>query len=209
MEDRGESVRILALGGSLREASFNRALLHEAAALAPSGTELDVSHVAVIGSLPLFNQDILDRDGPPPGVARLKDALRAADGLLIATPEYNWGIPGFLKNAIDWASRPASDIPHVFGDLPVALIGAGGSAGTRLAQSAWLAVFRYLRMRPWAGEALYVDRARERFDEHNRLSDEATRAQLRAVVTGFAAHCAELPRTRPGSATGAVVPGAG
>jgi NAD(P)H-dependent FMN reductase len=189
-------MRILALGGSLREASRNRALLHEAAALAPAGTELDLGHVAVIGSLPLFNQDIVERDGPPLGVAQLKDALRAADGLLLATPEYNWGIPGFLKNAIDWASRPAKDIPQVFGDLPVALIGAGGSGGTRIAQSAWLAVFRYLTMRPWSGHALYADRASERFDEHSRLSDEATREQLRAVVTGFAAHCAEAPRTR-------------
>jgi chromate reductase len=189
-------MRILALGGSLREASRNRALLQEAAALAPTGTKLDLSHVAIIGALPLFNQDIVERDGPPPGVAELKDALRAADGLLLATPEYNWGIPGFLKNAIDWASRPAKDIPQVFGDLPVALIGAGGSGGTRIAQSAWLSVFRHLEMRPWSGHALYVDRASERFDEHNRLSDEATREQLLAVVTGFAAHCAELPRTR-------------
>jgi chromate reductase, NAD(P)H dehydrogenase (quinone) len=186
-------VRILALGGSLREASFNRALLREAAALAP---EIDLGLVAVPGALPLFDQDILDRDGPPADVVRLKDALRSADGLLIATPEYNWSIPGFLKNAIDWASRPASDIPAVFGDLPVALIGAGGSAGTRLAQSAWLPVFRYLRMRPWAERTLYVDRARERFDADVRLVDEPTREQLRAVVAGFAAHCTELPRTR-------------
>lgn len=190
-------MRILALGGSLREASLNRALLHEAAAVVPSGTDLDLGHLAVVGALPLFNQDILDRDGAPPAVTQLKDALRAADGLLIATPEYNWGIPGFLKNAIDWASRPASDIPQVFGDLPVALIGAGGGGGTRLAQSAWLPVFRYLRMRPWSDQALYIAGARERFDGHNRLSDEATREQLRAVVGGFAAHCAELPRRRP------------
>jgi chromate reductase, NAD(P)H dehydrogenase (quinone) len=188
-------VRIIALGGSLREASFNRALLREAAALAP---ELDLGHVGVAGALPLFNQDVLDRDGAPGGVVALKDALRAADGLLIATPEYNWGIPGFLKNAIDWASRPASDIPDVFGDLPVALIGAGGSAGTRLAQSAWLPVFRYLRMRPWSVHTLYVDRAREKFDERRRLADDAVREQLRAVVTDFAAHCAQAPRTRSG-----------
>jgi NAD(P)H-dependent FMN reductase len=189
-------MRLLALGGSLREASRNRALLHEAAALAPAGTKLDLSHVAIVGSLPLFSQDVLERDGAPSGVADLKEALRAADGLLLATPEYNWGIPGFLKNAIDWASRPADDIPQVFGDLPVALIGAGGSGGTRVAQNAWLSVFHYLKMRPWSGQALYVDRASARFDEHNRLSDEATREQLRALVTGFAAHCAELPRTR-------------
>jgi NAD(P)H-dependent FMN reductase len=190
------TIRILALGGSLREGSKNRALLDEAASLAPAGTRLDLGQLAVIGALPLFNQDILERDGPPAGVAELKGALRDADGLLIATPEYNWGIPGFLKNAIDWASRPASDITSVFGDLPVALIGAGGGGGTRLAQQAWLSVFRFLRMRPWFGQLLYVDRAHERFDEHNRLADEATRAQLSAVVTGFAAHCAELPRSR-------------
>jgi chromate reductase, NAD(P)H dehydrogenase (quinone) len=189
-------VRILALGGSLRKASFNRALLDEAAALAPDGIELDLSQVAVVGALPLFNQDIVDREGPPADVRRLKAALQAADGLLIATPEYNWGIPGFLKNAIDWASRPAGDIPQVFGDLPVALIGAGGSGGTRLAQNAWLSVFRHLKMRPWSGHALYLDRARERFDANNRLRDEATREQLRTVISGFATHCALLPRTR-------------
>jgi chromate reductase, NAD(P)H dehydrogenase (quinone) len=190
-------VRVLALGGSLRQRSFNRALLHEAATLVPAGAELDLSVVGVVGSLPLFNQDILDRDGAPSEVVQLKDALRAADGLLIATPEYNWGIPGFLKNAIDWASRPASDIPEVFGDLPVALIGGGGGAGTRVAQSAWLPVFRYLRMRPWSGQTLYLDRARERFDAHGRLSEEAGREQLGAVVRGFAAHCRQLPRERP------------
>jgi chromate reductase len=189
-------MRILALGGSLRARSRNRALLDEAAALAPSRTELDLSQLAVIGLLPLFNQDVEERNGVPSAVVELKDALRAADGLLIATPEYNWGIPGFLKNAIDWASRPPSDIPHVFGDLPVALVGAGGLSGTRNAQIAWVAVFRYLKMRPWFGHWLFVDRSRERFDQDNRLTDEATREQLRAVVSGFADYCAQLPRAR-------------
>ena len=192
------AVQILALGGSLREASFNRALLHEAAALVPAGVDLDLGLLDVPGALPLFNQDIVDRDGFPPAAVRLREALRAADGLLVATPEYNWGIPGFLKNAIDWMSRPASDIPQVFGDLPVALIGAGGGGGTRLAQSAWLPVFRFLRMRPWSDETLYLSGARTLFDEHRRLTDDATRDQLRAVVAGFAAHCAAAPRTRPG-----------
>jgi chromate reductase, NAD(P)H dehydrogenase (quinone) len=190
-------MRILGLGGSLRDGSKNRALLVEAATMVPADTELDLSQLAVVGSLPLFNQDLLDRDGFPVGVAELKHALREADGLLIATPEYNWGIPGYLKNAIDWASRPASDIPRVFGDLPVALVGAGGGAGTRFAQTAWLSVFRFLKMRPWFGQSLFVDRAQERFDEHNRLTDEATREQLLGVVTGFAGHCARLPRVRP------------
>jgi chromate reductase len=190
-------MRILALGGSLRAGSWNRALLDEAAALAPSETELDLSQLAVIGSLPLFNQDVEQREGVPSAVVELKDALRAADGLLIATPEYNWGIPGFLKNAIDWASRPPSDIPRVFGDLPVAVVGAGGLSGTRNAQTAWVAVFRYLKMRPWFGHSLFVDRSWERFDQDNRLTDEATREQLRAVVGGFADYCAQLPRARP------------
>src|SRR5689334_15844736 len=151
-------MRILAFGGSLREGSRNRALLDQAAGMAPPPAELDLSALAVIGSLPHFNQDVIERDGFPPEALALKDALRAADGLLIATPEYNWGIPGYLKNAIDWASRPAGDIQHVFGDLPVALIGAGGGAGTRFAQNAWLSVFRFLKMRPWFGQSLYIDR---------------------------------------------------
>jgi chromate reductase len=190
-------MRILALGGSLREGSRNRALLAEAAGLARPGTDVDLSALAVVGSLPLFNQDVLERDGLPPGAVELKGALGAADGLLVATPEYNWGIPGFLKNAIDWASRPASDIRRVFGDLPVAVIGAGGGSGTRHAQTAWMSVFRYLKMRPWFDEWLFVDRSAERFDRDGRLTDEAIREQLRTVVTGFAAYCARLPRTRP------------
>lgn len=191
------AIRILALGGSLREGSRNRALLDEAAALAPASAELDLSQVGVVGSLPLFNQDILDREGFPAEVIELKNALRAAGGLLIATPEYNWGIPGFLKNAIDWASRPVGDIGSVFGDLPVAVIGAGGGGGTRLAQQAWLSVFRFLKMRPWFGQSLYLAHAQEHFDEGNRLTDETVREQLRTLVTGFAEHCAQLPRARP------------
>jgi NAD(P)H-dependent FMN reductase len=191
-------MRILAFGGSLREGSRNRALLDEAAGMAPPQAELDLSALAVTGSLPHFNQDVIGRDGFPPEALALKDALRAADGLLIATPEYNWGIPGYLKNAIDWASRPSSDVRRVFGDLPVAVIGAGGGSGTRNAQNAWVAVFRYLKMRPWFDETLFVDRGSERFDADGRLTDEAIREQLRTVVTAFASYCVRLPRTRAG-----------
>ncbi len=194
-------MRILAFGGSLREASFNRALLDEAAALAPAGVELDLSLLPVIGSLPLFDQDVA-AGGFPSGAEELKQALRTAGGLLIATPEYNWGIPGFLKNALDWASRPAADIPGVFGDLPVALIGAGGLSGTRYAQTAWVSVFRFLKMRPWFGEPLFIDRSSERFDQNGRLTDEPTRERLQAVMSGFADYCIQLPRTRPEEGTG-------
>ena len=189
-------MRILALGGSLRARSRNRTLLDEAAALVPPGITLDLTALAGIGSLPLFNQDVLERGGFPPEALALKDALQAADGLLIATPEYNWGIPGYLKNAIDWASRPSSDVRRVFGDLPVAVIGAGGGSGTRNAQAAWVPVFRYLKMRPWFDQWLFVDRSAERFDQDSRLIDEAIREQLRTVVTGFVTYCARLPRAR-------------
>jgi chromate reductase, NAD(P)H dehydrogenase (quinone) len=189
-------VRIIAFGGSLREASFNRTLLVEAAALAPSGTEIDLGLLPVVGALPLFNQDVAQRAFPADAV-NLKEALRAADGLLIATPEYNWGIQGYLKNALDWASRPPVDAPGVFGDLPVALVGAGGLSGTRFAQTAWLTVFRYLKMQPWFDEPVFIDRSPERFEESGRLIDEPTRERLRAVVAGFADHCTRLPRKPP------------
>jgi chromate reductase len=186
-------LRILAFGGSLRDASFNRTLLVEAAAMAPPGIEIDLGILPVIGALPLYDQDIAGR-GFPPEAVELKEALRTAEGLLIASPEYNWGIPGYLKNALDWASRPAVEAPIVFGDLPVALIGAGGLSGTRFAQTAWLSVFRYLKMRPWFGGPLFVEHSQERFDAKGRLTDEPTRERLRAVVAGFAEHCTRLPR---------------
>jgi chromate reductase, NAD(P)H dehydrogenase (quinone) len=192
-------MRILAFGGSLREASFNRALLVEAAAMAPPGTEIDLGLLPVIGALPLFDQDVAAR-GFPAEAVELKEALRAADGLLVASPEYNWGVPGYLKNALDWASRPATDVPAVFGDLPVALVGAGGLSGTRFGQAAWLNTFRYLKMRPWFGETLFIDRSVERFDEAGRLTDEPSRRRLQEVVTAFARYCAQLPRRRPGQA---------
>ncbi len=189
-------MRILAFGGSLRSGSWNRGLLLEAAAMMPDGDELDLSQLDLICHLPLYDDDLLRRGGVPAGLAEMKDRLAVADGLLLATPEYNWGIPGYLKNAVDWASRPGEDAARVFGDLPVALIGAGGFSGTRFAQQAWLPVFRYLKMRPWFGHSLFIDRGQERFDAEGRLTDEAAREQLRAVVTEFADHCRRAPRVR-------------
>lgn len=119
---------ILGLSGSLRKASFNAGLLRAAAELAPPSTTV------VIGSIhdvPLYNADDEAAHGIPPAVQALKASLQAADGLLLVTPEYNNGIPGVFKNAIDWMSRPASDIPLHFGGKPVALLGASpGGFGT-------------------------------------------------------------------------------
>ena len=121
---------------------------------------------------------------------RANDILRAS-GLTPAPLDD----PGVIKDLIKVIEgKPLSPILVVVGAAGTEI---GGGGGTRLAQHAWLSVFRFLKMRPWFGQSLYLDRAQERFDEQNRLTDEATREQLLAVVTGFAAHCVRLPRSRP------------
>ena len=176
---------IVGISGSLRSGSFNTALLKAAAALAEPGLELKI---ASIRGIPLYDGDVEAASGIPQVVVDLKAQIVAADGLLLATPEYNNGIPGVFKNAIDWLSRPASDIAQVFGNRPVAVIGASpGGFGTILSQNAWLPVLRTLGTRPWFGGRLMVSRAHKMFDEHGALTDEATRKQLADFVRGFAA----------------------
>jgi chromate reductase, NAD(P)H dehydrogenase (quinone) len=175
--------RIVAIAGSLRRGSFNAALLRAAAALAPEGVTLEI---ATIKGIPLYDADVESADGIPPTVAALKDSIATADGLLLATPEYNNSMPGVLKNAIDWLSRPPADIPRVFGNRPVAIIGASpGGFGTVLAQNAWLPVVRTLGMRPWFGGRLMVSRAGNVFDQAGELVDDTVREQLRKFVRGF------------------------
>ncbi len=177
--------RIIGISGSLRAKSFNTALLRSASALAPSGTTLEI---AAISGVPLYDGDVERDRGVPAAVTELKDRIAAADGLLIATPEYNNAIPGVLKNTIDWLSRPAKDVARVFGDRPVVLMGAsGGPGGTRLAQAAWLPVFRMLGARLWSGKVLYVANASQVFDEEGTLVDEKTKKALEELVARFAA----------------------
>ena len=174
---------LIGISGSLRQGSFNTALLRAARDFMPDGATLEIRSIAEI---PLYNGDLEQRDGLPAAVTALKEAIAAADGLLIATPEYNNSIPGVLKNTIDWLSRPASDIPRVFGAKPVALMGASpGPFGTILSQSAWLPVFKTLGAQLWSGERLLVSRAREAIGQDSSLTDEKIRERLRVLLQGF------------------------
>ena len=177
--------RIIGLSGSLRRHSFNTGLLRAAAGSMPVGVSLDV-HTPQ--GIPLYNGDTEVAEGLPSAVTKLKEAIAAADGLLLATPEYNNGIPGVFKNTIDWLSRPPEGNAGIFVGKPVALIGASpGGFGTLLAQDAWLSVLRTLGTRPWFEGRLLVSRAGGLFDAQGELTDETTREQLRTFLAGFAA----------------------
>ena len=180
--------RIIGLSGSLRRQSFNTGLLRAAAELAPEGVTIAV-HTPE--GIPLYNGDAETAEGIPPVAAALKDAIAAADGLLLVTPEYNNGIPGVFKNTIDWLSRPPADTARIFAGKPVALIGASpGGFGTILSQEAWLGVLRTLGTRPWFGGRLMVARAGSLYSPEGDLTDEKTRERLREFVAGFAAFVA-------------------
>src|SRR5206468_3746013 len=140
--------------------------------------------------------------GIPAAVRELGDAIASADGLLLATPEYNNSIPGAFKNAIDWLSRIEEGPRPVFTGKPVALIGASpGGFGTLLSQNAWLSVLRTLETRPWFGGRLLVSRAAGVFNADGQLVDEATKKRLRDFVAGFAGYIQSLPRAQTGSKT--------
>lgn len=182
-------LNVLGLSGSLRAGSFNTALLRAAAGLMPAGSVLEV---ATLHGIPLYDGDAEARDGIPPAVAALKDRIAACNGLLLATPEYNNSVPGVLKNGIDWLSRPPADIRRVFGDKPVAILGASpGGFGTVLAQNAWLPVLRTLGTRPWFGGRLLVSGAGQVFDASGALVDENMKAQLQQFLQGFVAFLAQ------------------
>lgn len=182
-------VRILGVSGSLRGGSYNSALLRAAAKLVDDDVELEIGSIR---GIPLYDGDLEATEGIPTSVQALKAKVQACDGLLLATPEYNNGIPGVFKNAIDWLSRPASEIPQVFGGRAVALMGASpGGFGTILSQNAWLPVLRTLGTRPWFGAKLMVSRAGKVFDDSGVLVDEVVREQLRGYLAGFARFVAE------------------
>jgi chromate reductase, NAD(P)H dehydrogenase (quinone) len=176
--------KLIGISGSLRKGSYNTALLRAAATMAPKGTEFVIGQISGIS---LYDGDVEATDGIPDAVTELKELIATADGLLIATPEYNNSMPGVLKNAIDWLSRPPADIKRVFGGKPVAVMGASpGGFGTILSQNAWLPVLRTLGTRPWFEGRLMVSRAQQVFDANGEITDQKIQEQLRQFVEGFA-----------------------
>ncbi len=177
--------KLLGISGSLRARSFNTALLHAAQAAAVGGVQLEA---ATLHGVPLYDGDLEQQHGTPEAVRVLKDRILASDGLVLVTPEYNNGVPGVFKNAVDWLSRPTAGFADVFKDRPVAVIGASpGGFGTILSQNHWLPVLRALGVRQWSGGRLLVSRAGTVFAADGSLQDDGIRRQLAEFIDGFAA----------------------
>jgi chromate reductase len=177
-EPASTQIHVLAIAGSLRAASYNRQLLQNAVRLAPVGMTVRLFDLAAI---PLYNSDLDTTELRPEPVAALKQSIEAADGLLLATPEYNHGVPGVLKNAIDWASRPEGMSP--LRSKPVAIVGASiGAAGTARAQQQLKLVMLSTRALLLPHSGLTVGNAREKFGAHGALVDEPTSRQLASVM---------------------------
>jgi NAD(P)H-dependent FMN reductase len=187
--------RILGISGSLRAGSFNTALLRAAQAAAGEGIRFET---ATLHGIPLYDGDVEATNGIPAAASTLKERIAASDGVLLVTPEYNNGIPGVFKNAIDWMSRPPADIARVFGGKPVAIIGASpGGFGTQLAQNAWLPVLRTLGTAPWFEGRLMVARAGQVFDAGGHIVDAGIERRLGEFVACFCTHVDRLGESRP------------
>lgn len=169
-------IRILGVAGSLRQASYNRGTLRAAAELAPEGATIEIFE---LDRIPIYNQDV--EPDLPESVVEFKRRIRAADAVLFVTPEYNYSIPGMLKNAIDWASRPYGD--NSFDGKPAAIMGASiGSIATARVQYDLRKMMVYLNMFPVNQPEVMIGNAGERFDEAGNLTDEKTKDFIRQLV---------------------------
>lgn len=181
--------KLIGISGSLRRKSFNSALLRAAVSMAPEGVDFTIG---TIEGIPLYNADVEAEEGIPAAVQALKEGIRAADGVILFTPEYNNSIPGVFKNAIDWLSRPSADIGKVFGGRLFALAGTSpGNFGTILSQNAWLGVLHTLGAEIWSQKRLMIPRASQVFDEDLNIVDEAIAKRLGAFVEAFASAAAK------------------
>lgn len=180
---------ILGIAGSLREKSFNRYALRAAQSLAPEGAKIEI---ADISGLPGFNQD--DENNPPAKVVELKKQIRAADAILFVTPEYNYSIPGVLKNAIDWASRPYGD--SAWQGKPVAVMGASvGMLGTARAQYHLRQSFVFLDMWAVNQPEVMIAQAHKHFDEQGNLTDEIAKKLIGKLLEELMKITRQLQRT--------------
>lgn len=179
-------MKVLGISGSLRKASYNTAALRAARELAPAGIVIEL---AEIGDIPIYNED-LRAAGLPASMERLRAQMRAADALLFVTPEYNYSIPGVLKNAIDWASRPP-DQP--FDGKPVAIMGVTGSLlGTARAQYHLRQMLVWLNAFPINKPEVFIGQAASKFDGDGRLTDETTRGLVRQLLEALEQWTARL-----------------
>ena len=173
-------VHILGISGSLREKSYNTAALRTAQKLLPGGVTMETFDLAVI---PLYNDDVREKGFPAP-VDQLRGKIAAADAVLIVTPEYNYSVPGVLKNAIDWASRPPN---QPFDGKPVAIMGASpGVIGTARAQYHLRQSFVFLNACVLNKPEVMIGSAATRFDAEGNLTDEATRGFIKALLAALA-----------------------
>jgi chromate reductase len=183
-----KGINVLAICGSLRSGSYNRAALRTAIELKPPGMSIET---ADIGSIPLYNEDVRAQGFPPP-VETLRRQIAAADALFFVTPEYNYSMPGVLKNAIDWASRPP-DQP--FAGKPVAMMGASaGMGGTVRSQYDLRRSCIFLDMHPLNKPEVFIGAAHQKVDAEGRLSDEPSRAALRGLLEALVAWTRRIGR---------------
>ncbi|MGH8282226.1 MAG: NADPH-dependent FMN reductase [Gammaproteobacteria bacterium] len=183
-------LKILGIAGSLRKGSYNKLVLKAAIELKPVDMGIEAFDIAPI---PVYNEDVREK-GFPPVVEQFRDTIRKADALLIVTPEYNYSVPGVLKNAIDWASRPP-DQP--FNDKPVAIMGASGSLlGTARAQYDLRRSCVFLNMHPINKPEVMIAMAHNKFDASGRLTDETARKLIAELLVNLAAWTRRLSVTK-------------
>jgi chromate reductase len=185
-------IRILGIAGRLRRQSYNRGALRAAQQLVPEGATLDVFE---LDSIPGFNED--DEQNPPEKVVELKRRVREADAILFVTPEYNYSVPGVLKNAVDWASRPYGD--SAWDGKPAAIMGASmGAIATARAQYHLRQIMVFLNMFPINQPEVMIGNAAERFDADGNLTDEATKDYIRKLLQNLVEWTRRIQQPQPG-----------
>ena len=183
-------IKILGIAGSLRKESYNRSILRAAGKLVPHAAQLDTFE---LDHIPPYNQDH-ERE-PPQAVLEFKAAIKAADAILIVTPEYNYSVPGVLKNAIDWASRPYGD--NAWDGKPVGVMGAStGMLGTARAQYHLRQMFVFLNMVPLNKPEVMIPDAEDKLDDEGNLKDQKTTQKIRELLVALTELSKSLQRAK-------------